>query len=91
LAGENYFGSGYDLAFDDFAGLDAAGADAHTFAAAIDLSLDGLQIDIPATTGRVVGVGDIVAKLRAFAAKITFLCHDECSNLSRRKFRAIKP
>jgi hypothetical protein len=24
-----------------------------------------------------VGVRDVVAELRAFAAKITFLCHDE--------------
>jgi hypothetical protein len=73
------------LAFDDFAGLDAAGADAHPLAAAIHLSLYGLQIDVPAAAGRVVGVGDIVAKLRAFAAKITFLCHDVCSNLESQK------
>ena len=65
------------LAFDDFAGLDAAGADAHALACAIDLSLYGLQIDVPATPGGVVGVRNIVAELRTFAAKITFLCHDE--------------
>ena len=65
-----------DLAFDDFTGLDAAGADAHALAAAIDLCLDGLKVYVPATPGGVVGVRDIVAKLRAFAAKITFLCHD---------------
>jgi hypothetical protein len=34
-----------------------------------------------------VGVRDIVAELRAFAAKITFLCHDESAPiLSRRRF-----
>jgi hypothetical protein len=65
------------LAFYDFAGLDAAGADAHALAAAIDLGLDGLQVDVPATAGGVVGVRDVVAELRAFAAEITFLCHDE--------------
>src|ERR1700687_6234619 len=42
------------LAFDDLAGLDAAGADAHALAAAIDLGLDGLQVDVPAATGGVV-------------------------------------
>ena len=64
------------LAFDDLAGLDAAGADAHTLAATVDLGLDGLQVNVPATTGGVVGVRDVVAELRAFAAKITFVCHD---------------
>jgi hypothetical protein len=64
------------LAFDDFAGLDAAGADAHALASTVDLGFDGLEVHVPATTGRVVGVRDIVAELRPFAAKITFLCHD---------------
>jgi hypothetical protein len=65
------------LAFDDFASLNAAGADAHALAGAIDLRFDRLQVYIPATTGRVVGVGDIVSELRTFAAEITFGCHDE--------------
>ena len=64
------------LALYDFAGLDAAGADAHTLADAVRGGLDGLQIDVPAAAGGVVGVRDVVAELRAFAAKITFLCHD---------------
>jgi hypothetical protein len=64
------------LAFDDFAGLDAASADADALAAAGDLGLDGLQVHVPATPGGVVGVRDVVAELRAFAAKITFVCHD---------------
>ena len=65
------------LTFDDLAGLDAAGADAHALADAINDSLDGLQVYIPATTGRVVGVGDVVAELRSLAAEFTFLSHDE--------------
>ena len=65
------------LALDDFAGLDAAGADAHALAAAVDLGLDGLQIHVPTTPGGVVGVRDVVAELRTLAAEITFLCHDE--------------
>ena len=64
------------LTFDDFAGFDAAGADAYAFASAGDLSFDGLEVDVPATAGGVVGVRDIVAELRAFAAKITFVGHD---------------
>ena len=68
---------GWSLAFDDFAGLDAAGADADALASAVDLGFDGLEVHVPAAAGGVVGVRDVVAELRAFAAKITFLCHDE--------------
>ena len=65
------------LAFDDFAGLDAAGANAHALACAVHLGLHRLQVDVPATPGGVVGVRDVIAELRTLAAKITFLCHDE--------------
>jgi hypothetical protein len=64
------------LAFNDFSGLDAAGADADALASAVDLGLDGLEVHVPAAAGGVVGVRDVVAELRAFAAKITFVCHD---------------
>ena len=66
----------WGLAFDYFAGLDAAGADANALASAVDLGLDGLEVHVPAAAGGVVGVRDVVAELRAFAAKITFVCHD---------------
>ena len=79
LAGATCFGV-FSLAFDDFAGLDAAGADANALTCAINLRLDGLQVDVPATPGRVVCVGDVITELRAFAAEITFSCHDDCSN-----------
>ena len=69
-------GVGWGLALDDFSGLDAAGADADTLASAVDLCLDGLEVHVPAAAGGVVGVRDVVAELRAFAAKITFVCHD---------------
>jgi hypothetical protein len=65
------------LAFDDLAGLDASRAHAHTLADAVHLSLDGLQIHVPAAPGGVVGVGDIVTELRTFAAEFTFSCHDD--------------
>jgi hypothetical protein len=64
------------LGFDDFAGLDAAGADADALAAAVGLGFDGLEVYVPAATGGVVCVRDVVAELRAFAAEITFVCHD---------------
>ena len=69
-------GFGWGLALDDFAGLDAAGADANALASAGDLGFDGLEVDVPAAPGGVVGVRDVVAELRAFAAKITFVGHD---------------
>ena len=64
------------LAFDDLAGLDAAGAGADTLAGAVDDSFDRLQVHVPPTTGGVVSVRDVVAELRTLAAKITFLSHD---------------
>jgi hypothetical protein len=74
--GDLFLEFGWSLAFDDFAGLDAAGADADALASAVDLGLDGLEVHVPAAAGGVVGVRDVVAELRAFAAKITFVCHD---------------
>jgi hypothetical protein len=75
-----------NLAFYDFSGLDAARANADALAAAVDLGLDGLKVDVPPATVGVVGVRDVVAELRAFAAEITFLCHDLLLILSRRNF-----
>jgi hypothetical protein len=37
-----------------------------------------------------VGVRDVVAELRAFAAEITFVCHDLLRMLSRRGFPGIE-
>ena len=68
--------------FDDLAGLDAGGTNLNALAAAIGLRLDLLQVWVPAATGGVVGVRDVVAELRAFAAKITFLCHSDSDQMS---------
>src|SRR5260370_26575020 len=73
------------LAFDDLAGLDAARADAHAPAGAVDLGLHRLQVHVPAAAGGVVGVGDVVSKLRNLAAEITFLCHDCVTPISYRR------
>ena len=74
--GQPVSGGSENLAFDDFSGLDAARAHADALAATVDLGLHGLKVDVPPATGGVVGVRDVIAKLRAFAAEITFLCHD---------------
>jgi hypothetical protein len=84
-AGALCFWSLWGLTFDDFAGLDAGRADVNPFAGSVDLGLHGLQVDVPPTAGRVVGVGDVVSELRAFAAEIAFGCHDCYSNLESQK------
>jgi hypothetical protein len=89
--GQLVFPSVGGLAFDDFAGLNTAGADAHTLAYTVHLGLDGLQIDVPAAPSGVVGVRDVVTELRAFAAEITFSCHGYYSNLVSQKLPRIKP
>jgi hypothetical protein len=71
--------SSQGLAFDDFAGFDAAGAGLDPLGVAVGDGLDGLQVGVPAPTGDVVGVRDVVAELRSLAAKITYLCHDDRS------------
>src|SRR5258708_4540692 len=69
-----------DLGLGDFAGLDAAGADANALVAAAYLRLYRAQIDVPPAPADVVRVGDVVAELRAFAANLTYLCHDQLQN-----------
>ena len=64
------------LALYDFAGLDAAGADLDALGATGGGSLDGLKVRVPAATRHVVRVRDVVTKLGALAAKLTYLCHD---------------
>ena len=64
------------LTLDDLAGLDTAGAYCHASGAARRRGrLHRLQIRVPAPPGYVVRVRDVVAKLRAFAAILTYLCH----------------
>ncbi len=66
---------------DDFARLDAAGADANTLiAASRQLGLDRAKIDVPTPARNVVRVRDVVSELRTFAADIADLCHDLLQN-----------
>jgi hypothetical protein len=64
------------LRFDDFAALEAAGADANTLANALHLGVNRAQIDVPAPLANVVRVTDVISELRPFAADFTYLCHD---------------
>jgi hypothetical protein len=64
------------LSLYDFAALDAARANLHALAATARSGLHRLQIRVPAATRYVVRVRNIVAKLRTFAAKLTYLCHN---------------
>src|SRR5579863_4260622 len=63
------------LCLRNFASLDAAGAHANALGIAIDQRLHCLQVDVPAPLRYVVRVRNVVAKLRPFAANITYLCH----------------
>jgi hypothetical protein len=63
--------------FDNFAGFDAAGAHLHTTVASVrQLNAYRLQVRIETPTGLVVGVRNVITKLRAFAAYITSLSHN---------------
>jgi hypothetical protein len=66
------------LGLNDFAAAQAGGAYANALARALHLGVNGTQIYIPASLGHVVGVADVVPKLRPFAAYFANLCHD-CS------------
>jgi hypothetical protein len=68
---------GAELAgFNDFAGLNAAGADAHALVTLFGDRANRAQVHIPAAPAHVVRVADLVSKLRTFAADFTNLCHD---------------
>jgi hypothetical protein len=66
--------------FDDFAAAQAGSANADALVAALHFSVDRAQIDVPTPLGHVMGVADIVPKLRPFAADFAYLCHD-CSEV----------
>jgi len=64
--------------FQNFSGLDAAGADFHSARVAlVRFHANGLQVWIENTRGSIVGVRNIIAKLWAFAANFTTFCHDD--------------
>jgi len=64
------------LRFYNLAAAEARGAHAHTLVTLGGFGVHRAQIDVPAPLSDVVGVTDIVAGLRPFAANFTNLCHD---------------
>jgi hypothetical protein len=68
----------WSLRLNDFAAAQARGADADPLARALHFGVYRAQIHVPAPLGHVVGVADVVPKLRPFAADFANLCHD-CS------------
>lgn len=63
------------LRLGDLAALDAACAHADALGRAVDKSLDGLEVNVPAPARHIVRVRDVVTELRPLAANITYLCH----------------
>jgi hypothetical protein len=58
-----------------FARFQAGGAHADALVGALHPGVHGAQIDVPAAAAHVMGVADLVAKLRTLTADITNLCH----------------
>lgn len=61
--------------FLDFAATDAGSTNAQTLARTIYEGVNGLEIQIPAALGNVVGVTDTMPELRTTAADFTNFCH----------------
>src|SRR4051794_31254364 len=77
--------------FDNFSRFDAAGANLHTAViAARELHANGLQVGVETPTGLVVGVRNVITKLRTFAAYITSLSHNIAPLLKRGMIRVSK-
>ena len=72
----------FDLRLNDFAAAQAGSANADPLARALHFGVDWAQINVPAPLGHVVGVADVISKLRPLAADFANLCHDspEISN-----------
>ena len=75
------------LSFYNLAVFDAARTNLHTLRHAAYKRSYRLKIRVPATTCNVVRVRDIVAELRAFAAKITYVCHNFTPELNLMSLR----
>ena len=69
--------------FDNLAAFNAASANFDALAGAIDQRADSLQVRIKAAASPVIRVGNIVAKLWAFAAQFTTISHNYLQNSPR--------
>ena len=64
------------LRLNHFTAAQAGRADAHVLPLSIHFGVNRPQIDVPAPLSDIVGVADMVSRLRLFAADFTLLCHD---------------
>src|SRR5262245_33113591 len=74
---ETLSGEGDSASLDDFAGLDAAGADVLTLGGTLHEGADALDVRVPATLRATVRVRHRHTPRRALAAHFTNRCHDE--------------
>ena len=58
----------------DLAGSEAAGANMHSLLRAVDVHSNLLDVGIPDSVGSSMRMADVITKMSAFAADITF-CH----------------
>jgi len=58
----------------DLAGSQAAGADMHSLLGAVNVHSDFLDVGIPDSVGSSMRMADVISKMSALAADITF-CH----------------
>ena len=64
------------LSLNNFTAAQAGCAHADPLARTLHFGVHRAQIDVPAPLGHVVGVADVISKLRPFAADFAYLCHD---------------
>jgi len=63
------------LRLNHFAAAEAGRANPNALGSALHPGVNRTQIYIPAPFGHVMGVTDVISKLRPLAAKIAYLCH----------------
>ena len=62
--------------FLDFAAAQAGSAHANALGCSLHPGVNRTKIDVPAPLGDVVGVADVISKLRSLAAHIAYACHE---------------
>ena len=72
------------LRLGDFSAAQAGSADADAPGCAVHFGVNRAQIDVPAALGHIVGVADVIPKLRAFPADFANLWHHELLNIPQK-------
>ena len=61
--------------FPDLTAPKATGADADALSRSVDHGADTLKVGVEGSLGLIIGVTDVVARLRSFRADVTCKCH----------------